>query len=161
VQGRASKSPCSDAWKERAARSYTFSTPGCFISEEAFGRIVGPILSGEEEAVTNSPCAIRRRALEQAGGFEAEVRTGVDYDLGKRLRQHGTRTRYEVDGSFPVEFHTQIGSYLRQQARWLRNVVIHVRGLRAKPGSSCAFPSRREPGCGVRWISSRLSDAFR
>jgi cellulose synthase/poly-beta-1,6-N-acetylglucosamine synthase-like glycosyltransferase len=138
----------------------------CLLHESTFGRILSPILSGHEDAVTSSPCepvsgqlrspfvlsqcacrvytslhqpvycsgldgantAMRREALEQAGGFDAEVRTGVDYDLGKRLLQQGRRVRYEAAAAIPVEFHAQIGSYVRQQTRWLRNVVIH--GLR-------------------------------
>ena len=69
--------------------------------------------------------AIRRERLEQAGGFNGAVRTGGDYDLGKRLVRQGTRVRYEVDATFPIEFHTQVRAYLRQQSRWIRNVVIH------------------------------------
>jgi glycosyltransferase involved in cell wall biosynthesis len=138
----------------------------CVITGEAFARILGPILRGEEEAVTSSPCtplagqlgipfvvsqcasqvytsiyqpeyssglagangAIRRGAVERAGGFDAAVRTGVDYDLGQRLRRQGTRLRYEAEASIPVQFHTQVGAYLRQQSRWIRNVAMQ--GLR-------------------------------
>ncbi|MGO9239174.1 MAG: glycosyltransferase [Bryobacteraceae bacterium] len=70
-------------------------------------------------------CAIRRTALEQAGAFDTDVRTGTDYDLAKRLVRQGTRIRHEVDASFPTLFHTQVGAYWRQQARFLRNVAIH------------------------------------
>ncbi|MGA3185529.1 MAG: glycosyltransferase family 2 protein [Bryobacteraceae bacterium] len=70
-------------------------------------------------------CAILRRKLEQAGGFNAATRTGGDYDLGKRLLRQGSRVRYVADASFPIEFHTQVRAYLRQQSRWIRNVVIH------------------------------------
>lgn len=69
--------------------------------------------------------AIRRSALDRAGGFAGEARTGVDYDLGKRLRQAGLRIRYDALAFFPMRFRTEIGPYLRQQSRWLRNVVIH------------------------------------
>jgi cellulose synthase/poly-beta-1,6-N-acetylglucosamine synthase-like glycosyltransferase len=134
-----------------------------YITAEAFARLIGPILSGDERVVTNSPytpypewignpfvvsqcasqlytsihqpeyssgllgsnSAIQRRALEQSGGFRADVSTGVDYHLGKRLLRQGNRVRYEVDGSFPTGFHLQVRPYLRQQTRWMRNVVIH------------------------------------
>jgi len=76
-------------------------------------------------------CAILRSALEQAGGFNAAVLTGGDYDLGKRLLRQGRRIRYEVDASFPTEFHTDVRPYLRQQARWIRNVVIRGIGYGA------------------------------
>ena len=72
--------------------------------------------------------AILRQAVEQAGGFNAALRTGGDYDLGKRLLRQQKRVRYEVEASFPIEFHTDVRGYLRQQARWIRNVAVH--GLR-------------------------------
>jgi cellulose synthase/poly-beta-1,6-N-acetylglucosamine synthase-like glycosyltransferase len=74
--------------------------------------------------------AIARQALEQAGGFRSEVRTGTDYDLAKRLWQHGIRIRFEENSSILSEFPTRLSVYYRQQARWVRNVVIH--GLRYK-----------------------------
>lgn len=133
------------------------------ITDTACARILGPILRGDEQAVTGSPCtplreqidnpfvlsqcasqvytsiyqaeyssgllgansAILRRAVEQAGGFNADVRSGGDYDLGKRLLRQNQRIRYEASASFPIEFHTHVRPYLRQQARWIRNVVIH------------------------------------
>jgi cellulose synthase/poly-beta-1,6-N-acetylglucosamine synthase-like glycosyltransferase len=139
---------------------------GGFITSGAFARILGPILSGDEQVVTGSPCtpipeqiknpfvasqcasqvytsvyqpqyssgllgansAILRQAVDQAGGFNAAFRTGGDYDLGKRLLRQQKRIRYEVEASFPIEFHTDVRGYLRQQARWIRNVAVH--GLR-------------------------------
>ncbi len=72
--------------------------------------------------------AILRSVLEEVGGFSGVVRTGVDYELGKRLLRRGIPIRYEVDATFPSEFHTRVRPYLHQQARWIRNVVLH--GLR-------------------------------
>jgi cellulose synthase/poly-beta-1,6-N-acetylglucosamine synthase-like glycosyltransferase len=151
-----------------------------FITSEAFARLIGPILGGDEQVVTNSPytpypewignpfvmsqcasqlytsihqpeyssgilgsnCAIRRAALERAGGFDATVRTGVDYHLGKRLLRQSKRLRYEVDASIPTGFHTQVRPYLRQQTRWMRNVAIHGIHFRAwREVLSCLFTS--------------------
>jgi cellulose synthase/poly-beta-1,6-N-acetylglucosamine synthase-like glycosyltransferase len=136
---------------------------GCLITNDAFARILQPIILGKEQAITSSPCvpfpaqmgspfvanqcaarvytsisqpeycpglagansAIRRAALEQAGGFHPGIRTGGDYDLGQRLLGHGVRIRYDVEASFPIRFHMRVRPYLRQQARWLRNVVSH------------------------------------
>ena len=39
--------------------------------------------------------------------------------------RHGVRIRYDVEAFFPIEFHVRVRPYLRQQARWLRNVVSH------------------------------------
>jgi cellulose synthase/poly-beta-1,6-N-acetylglucosamine synthase-like glycosyltransferase len=68
--------------------------------------------------------AVRREPLEKAGAFTTHAPSGVDYDLGKRLLGLGMRIRYRADASLPIKFHTRIVPYLRQQARWLRNVVI-------------------------------------
>jgi cellulose synthase/poly-beta-1,6-N-acetylglucosamine synthase-like glycosyltransferase len=134
----------------------------CLIADTAFARVLSPILSCDEEAVTGIPCtplpeqlhmpfvlsqcagrtytsiyqadycsglsgansAVRREHVQKAGGFTTQAPSGVDYDLGKRLLRLGMRIRYRADASFPIEFHTRVGPYLRQQARWLRNVVI-------------------------------------
>jgi cellulose synthase/poly-beta-1,6-N-acetylglucosamine synthase-like glycosyltransferase len=69
--------------------------------------------------------AIRRQALERAGAFNSKVSTGTDYELAKRLLRHGTRIRYEVNASIPSEFPSDIKTYFRQQARWVRNMVLH------------------------------------
>jgi cellulose synthase/poly-beta-1,6-N-acetylglucosamine synthase-like glycosyltransferase len=147
---------------------YLLDADGC-VTAEAFARLIGPILGGDEQVVTNSPytpypgwignpfvvsqcasqlytsihqpeyssgilgsnCAILRAALEQAGGFDADVPTGVDYHLGKRLLGQSRRVRYEVDASFPTGFHTHMLPYLRQQTRWMRNVAIYGIHFRA------------------------------
>ncbi len=136
---------------------------GTRITDAAFAAVLGPILSGREQAVTSSPCtplpgqsgnpfvvsqcatrvytslrhpvycsgllgasaAVRRSALEQAGAFDPAVRAGGDFELGQRLLRMGVRIRYEVEGTFPFHFHTQLRSYIRQQSRWIRNVVVH------------------------------------
>lgn len=72
--------------------------------------------------------AVRREALEKAGAFKSEIYTGTDYDLAKRLLKNGFCIRYEMNASIMSEFPSQIGAYYRQQARWVRNVVMH--GLR-------------------------------
>jgi len=73
-------------------------------------------------------CALRRSVLEQAGGFGSVVRTGTDYDLAKRVVRAGCRIRYQVHSSIQSEFPSTLQGYFRQQARWIRNVVLH--GLR-------------------------------
>lgn len=135
----------------------------CLITQDAFDRLLAPILRGEEQAVTCAPCepwpeqtripfvlnqcasrvytslhqptycasllgsnsAIRRQALEKAGGFQAGIGSGGDYELGKRLLAKGIRIRYHARAGFPVLFHEHVPAYLRQQARWLRNVAVH------------------------------------
>lgn len=135
----------------------------CRVSAGAFERLAGPILRGEEDAVTSCPCApdagqrshafvvsqcasraytalyqaryarglwgansvVRREVLERAGGFDCGARAGGDYDLGLRLMSAGTRIRHLPEAMFAIVFHTDASRYLRQQARWLRNVTLH------------------------------------
>jgi cellulose synthase/poly-beta-1,6-N-acetylglucosamine synthase-like glycosyltransferase len=75
-------------------------------------------------------CAVSRKALDLAGDFRTEVRTGTDYDLAKRLLQQGIRIRSEMNASIMSKYPTLISAYYRQQRRWVRNVVLH--GLRFK-----------------------------
>jgi cellulose synthase/poly-beta-1,6-N-acetylglucosamine synthase-like glycosyltransferase len=73
-------------------------------------------------------CVIQRGALEAAGGFPSDVRTGTDYDLAKRLLNTGVRIRYQVHASIASEFPRSVSAYAQQQTRWIRNVVMY--GLR-------------------------------
>src|SRR5579862_3411224 len=109
---------------EQLSIPFVVSQCACRVYTSIYQPEYGSSLSGANSA-------IRRGALEQAGAFNTQARTGGDYDLGKRLLQRGTRIRYEVQASVPSEFHTQVRAYLRQQARWLRNVVIHGIHFRA------------------------------
>lgn len=97
-----------------------------FVLSQCASRIYTCLYQGDYcSNVLGANAAIRRQALEQAGGFATLVRTGTDYDLGKRLLGIGKRVRFEVNASFPVEFPTRVRGYIRQQARWIRNVVLH------------------------------------
>ena len=97
-----------------------------FVVSQCASRVYTSLYQPEScSGLVGANSAIARRVLEQAGGFDAAARTGGDYDLGKRLRRQGTRVRYEVEASIPIEFHSGVRAYLRQQARWIRNVVIH------------------------------------
>jgi cellulose synthase/poly-beta-1,6-N-acetylglucosamine synthase-like glycosyltransferase len=68
---------------------------------------------------------IRRGALAEVEAFQHGVPTGTDYDLAKRLLRQGVRIRYQLHASIHSEFPTHPRAYLRQQARWIRNVVIY------------------------------------
>lgn len=70
-------------------------------------------------------CVMRREALIQAGAFSNSVRTGTDYDLAKRLLANGQRIRHIARAWIHSELPTTYGAYFRQQARWIRNVVVH------------------------------------
>jgi len=96
-----------------------------FIVDQCASRAYTSIWQPEYcSGVLGMNSAIRREALEQAGGF-GDVRTGGDYHLGKRLLRQGFRIRYEAVACFPTEFAASLHSYLPQQARWIRSVVVH------------------------------------
>lgn len=70
-------------------------------------------------------CAMTRQALEEAGAFNSPVHSGTDYDLALRLRKTGRRIYFEIFSSIESEFPTNLTAYFRQQARWIRNLIIH------------------------------------
>jgi cellulose synthase/poly-beta-1,6-N-acetylglucosamine synthase-like glycosyltransferase len=86
--------------------------------------------------------ALRRDALEAAGGFDAEVRTGTDYHMAKQVLRQGYRIRHVPDSAVETPFPETLAQYRRQHTRWLRNVVVH--GLRFRDYGEvlrCLIPS--------------------
>lgn len=79
------------------------------------------------EGLLGGNCAFTRSALILAGEFKNAVLTGTDYDLAIRLRRQKINIRFIVLGWIRAEYKTAIKPYLRQQTRWIRNVVIHGR----------------------------------
>ncbi len=69
--------------------------------------------------------AITRTAIDQIGGFAADVRTGTDYHMARELVAHGHRIRVASRSSVATRYADTLASYRKQQARWLRNVVMH------------------------------------
>lgn len=69
--------------------------------------------------------AVKREALQEIGGFGAEVNTGTDYHMAKLLLQHGYRIRYVRDSSVRTRYPQSVRSYWRCQARWIRNLMLH------------------------------------
>jgi glycosyltransferase involved in cell wall biosynthesis len=69
-------------------------------------------------------CAVSRDAIVAAGGFREPVAIGTDYHFAKCLLAAGRSIRF-----LPVPVQTryaeQIGEYLRQQSRWMRNILVH------------------------------------
>jgi glycosyltransferase involved in cell wall biosynthesis len=70
-------------------------------------------------------CAVTRQALGQIGGFQAEIRTGTDYHMAKRLLKQGYRIRYVADSTIESRYPETVLSYWRRQSRWIRNLVLH------------------------------------
>jgi cellulose synthase/poly-beta-1,6-N-acetylglucosamine synthase-like glycosyltransferase len=80
------------------------------------------------DGILGRNAALRRDVLETVSGFEAEVRTGTDYYLAKRVLRYGYPIRYVPDSAVETAYPETLREYKRQQTRWLRNVVMH--GLR-------------------------------
>lgn len=74
--------------------------------------------------------ALRRSVLEEIGGFSTEARTGDDYWLGTQLLQTGYRICF-IDNPIESRYETAPWSYLRQQSRWLRN-ILYIGGLQKR-----------------------------
>ena len=80
------------------------------------------------DGIQGANAALRRDVLETVGGFEADVRTGTDYHLAKRVLSWGYSIRHAADSAVETPYAETLKEYQRQQTRWLRNVVMH--GLR-------------------------------
>lgn len=81
----------------------------------------GPYLEG----LIGRNAAVLRALLEKTDAFSAPVRTGTDYYLARRLLQEGVKIRYAHDSMVETEFADSVPAYLRQQSRWLRNIILH------------------------------------
>ena len=93
-----------------------------------FGRARAP---NYVEGLIGRNAAIHRSVLDRSGGFSADVATGTDYYLACQLLAAGVRIRYVADSLVETEFVTAIRPYLRQQSRWLRNILFHGRAFGA------------------------------
>jgi cellulose synthase/poly-beta-1,6-N-acetylglucosamine synthase-like glycosyltransferase len=76
-------------------------------------------------------CAVNRAILERSGGLRVLAPTGTDYVLAKKLTEAGVQIRQEPRSRVATEYPTAVGPYIRQQQRWLRNVVMHGLSFRA------------------------------
>ncbi len=72
-------------------------------------------------------CAVARSLLMVTSALNAPAPTGTDYVLAKTLDAAGVRIRQVPESRMPTEFPSTVRTYLRQQRRWLRNVILHGR----------------------------------
>jgi GT2 family glycosyltransferase len=113
---------------------------------------------GEWAFVQTANCAVRRRALDDLGGFREGIRAGEDADLTYRLRAAGWRMERRERALGHHRSRATVRALLTQKAchgaagAWLE---------RRYPGS---FPSRRLPGLvwwGVRHAAAGIADGVR
>lgn len=83
------------------------------------------------EGLIGRNAAVRRAVLEQVGGFDEPVRIGTDYWLARKLARAGVPIRYVHASCVQTEFKDRAAPYLRQQSRWMRNILLHGRTLGA------------------------------
>ncbi len=76
------------------------------------------------EGLFGRNAAVSRSALKQAGDLRADVPTGTDYHLAKSLLAAGLPIRQVVESQVTTRYPNSLGTYLRQQRRWLRNPVV-------------------------------------
>jgi poly-beta-1,6-N-acetyl-D-glucosamine synthase len=70
--------------------------------------------------------AVRREAIESAGAFADDVRTGTDYHLAKKLLAAG-RSIHFLPVAVETRFETDLRRRTAQQSRWMRNILVHGR----------------------------------
>jgi len=79
--------------------------------------------------------AVTRRALLDSGGFSQPIASGTDRFLAGALNRAGYRIRYVGDSWIRTRYETDARKYARQQARWLRNLVVHGISFDDFPGT--------------------------
>lgn len=68
--------------------------------------------------------ALTRDLLLRSGGLHAPAPSGTDYVLAKHVLRTGARIRYLPDSQIATHYPTSIPAYIRQQRRWLRNLLL-------------------------------------
>ncbi len=87
-------------------------------------RAVDRARPAESTGLLGRNCAVLREAVVAAGAFAADVPIGTDYHLARALLAAGRTIRF-VDAPVHTHYHGSIRPYLRQQSRWLRNILLH------------------------------------
>lgn len=96
-----------------------------FVGYQYAVQAYGALMTGHFSAgLHGANCAVTRRALLDAGGFDGDAPTGTDYYLAQRLARRGVRVRM-VREAAPSDFPASARAYRRQQSRWLRNLFLH------------------------------------
>ncbi len=69
-------------------------------------------------------CIVKRGPLEEAWAAIADVSTGTDYYLALRLKENGHRILRVTASTVESEYPDTLPKYVRQQTRWLRNLLL-------------------------------------
>lgn len=84
------------------------------------------------EGLIGRNAILTRGLLESTGGFSSNAPIGTDFYLAKQITQLGNKIRYVHFSNVETEFAESLVHYLKQQSRWLRNIIQHGLRFRAK-----------------------------
>ena len=76
-----------------------------------------------DQGLLGRNCAVTKEWVVQAWQPRRRIVSGTDYYLALRLRQAGVAIRRVPASVIATRFPTSVPAYVRQQRRWLRNVV--------------------------------------
>ncbi len=93
-------------------------------ASQVYGAVRGPAYA---PGILGCNCAVRRSLLARTAALDAPAPTGTDYVLAKKLAADGIAIRQVPHSRMPTAYPLTARAYLRQQRRWLRNVVLHGR----------------------------------
>jgi len=89
----------------------------------AVERATQPATPSTTQGLLGRNAAVGRDALLAARAFTVEVPSGTDYTLAKELLRSGTTITFVPGAPMPTEYPEQWRTYVRKQARWIRNVA--------------------------------------
>jgi cellulose synthase/poly-beta-1,6-N-acetylglucosamine synthase-like glycosyltransferase len=97
-----------------------------FIATQAASQLYPTLyLPVQATGILGRNCAIHRTALERSDALQVPAPTGTDYVLWQQLRQSGITVCQIPDSRILTQYPLTVRPYLRQQRRWLRNLVLH------------------------------------
>lgn len=120
AKGEQAATGSSQPLPEQLADPFAFTQAASQIYSALHGPLYAPGILGRN-------CAVQRHLLAETAALEAPAPTGTDYVLAKTLVLAGVRIRQVSESRVPTDYPTTATAYMRQQRRWLRNVVLHGR----------------------------------
>lgn len=135
VQGRVDFANRADSWITRGQSLYldTF-----YVCEQGALQLAG------RPVPFNGTCGIwRREAIADAGGWSGATIT-EDFDLSVRAFGRGWRSRCLITVAAEGELPRRLGTWLRQQDRWIVGIMQTLRLWAASPGEGLAGRLRPE-----------------
>jgi len=108
----------SEPYVEQMSELFAFTQAACQVYSTMHSPRYAPGILGRN-------CAVERELLEGTAALDEPAPTGTDYVLAKVLDASGALIRQVPESLMPTDYPGTAREYLRQQRRWLRNVVLH------------------------------------